>query len=228
MKRFLVPALVTFMMFDLPAASASTNSAEWRFRVLLDGTEIGYHRFQLVNDDGKQVLESEASFDVRFLMFNAYSYDHRSKERWSGDCLHSIDSTTNDNGKKQWVEGRREDQGFVVHSSSGRRTLAECPMTFAYWNPSILEASRLLNAQTGEYLEVDAKPTGKSRFKVGGNALSAEEWTLTTRERQIKLWYGPQQRWVGLESSTKGGRTLRYELIEAPSVAALSRHLDRS
>ncbi len=217
----------TLIVLNPPAVAASPDSAEWRFRVFLDGKEIGYHAFRLSTVEGKQLVESEASFEVRFLVFNAYSYEHQSHELWAGDCLHSIESTTNDNGDRQWVAGRQIGEGFQVDSSSGRKTVAACPMTFAYWNPAILRASRLLNAQTGEYLEVDTKPSGQRSFKVGGSALDAKEWTLVTRDREIRLWYDPGERWLSLESTTEGGRTLRYELVEMPSVVFLARYLDQ-
>jgi hypothetical protein len=34
-------------------------------------------------------------------------------------------------------------------------------MTFAYWNPDLLGQSRLLNVQTGEYLDVQVRALGE-------------------------------------------------------------------
>ncbi len=44
---------------------------DWDFRVLLDGREIGRHRYTLESEGQSQALRSEARFDVRLLFFSA-------------------------------------------------------------------------------------------------------------------------------------------------------------
>jgi hypothetical protein len=86
----------------------------------------------------------------------------------------------------------------------------DCVQTFAYWNPSILEARRLLNPQTGEYVYVEVTPMGREiiagqqteRFRLLGDGRSPLE---------IDLWYTPARDWVALESRTPEGRRLRYD-----------------
>ena len=144
--------------FALAAASAATRSQatvqEWDFRVLLDGNEIGYHRFRLEEDGDKRYLESDAEFDVKFLFFTAYRYRHSNRERWQGGCLASIATETNTNGEKRTVTGEQSDGTFVVQTDSGIDELPQCVMTFAYWDRNILDQSQLLNAQTGEVMDV--------------------------------------------------------------------------
>ena len=65
------------------------------------------------------------------------------------------------NGLDLEVEGRRGAGGFQVSGSAGTASLPECVMSFAYWNPGFLEQPRLLNPQTGEYLEVEVRRGGK-------------------------------------------------------------------
>jgi hypothetical protein len=65
-------------------------------------------------------------------------------------------------------------------------------MSFAYWNPRLLEAPRLLNAQTGEYLPVRAEALGADRILVGGRAVDAQRYRLTARDFAITLWYSPR------------------------------------
>jgi len=81
--------------------------------------------------------------------------------------------------------------------------------TFAYWNPSILEASHLLNPQTGEYVPVKTLLMG--REIVGGQP--ADRYRLIGEGRtplQIDLWYSPGRDWLALESLTPEGHRLRY------------------
>lgn len=62
MKTWLLAALLAVPAF----ASSPGASKSWDFSVLLDGSKIGYHRFELREDEGQRLLTSEASFNVRF------------------------------------------------------------------------------------------------------------------------------------------------------------------
>jgi hypothetical protein len=92
--RALVLALLLCMHAPLEAAQARA----WQFRVLLDGRDIGWHRFALVDGAGETVLRSEASFLVRVLFVDAYRYAHRAEERWRDGCLREIAARTETNG----------------------------------------------------------------------------------------------------------------------------------
>ncbi len=83
---------IAFLFGLVIASNALASPAErsWDFSVLLDGSKIGYHRFQLTEDDGQRRLTSEAKFDVRFLFINAFRYRHTNNEVWSDGCLERI------------------------------------------------------------------------------------------------------------------------------------------
>jgi hypothetical protein len=83
-------------------------------------------------------------------------------------------------------------------------------MTFAYWNPDLLGQSRLLNVQTGEYLDVQVRALGEETITVRGGAQRAQRYVLETRDFRIDLWYSPSKEWLALESRTDGGRKIRY------------------
>jgi hypothetical protein len=189
---------------------------EWEFRVLLDGDEIGYHRFELVRDGALSRVRSEASFSVRFLFFDAYKYRHENEELWQDGCLQAIDARTRVNGKSMSVRGERGSDGFVVATEDDRAVLGECIMSFAYWKPEFLEQKRLLNAQTGEYVPVRIEPETEEQLEIGGRPVPAIRYSLDAGEMAIRLWYTPEREWLALESTTEGGRLLRYEPVRAP------------
>lgn len=201
-----------------PLAQPADTTRNWRFDVLLDGKEIGYHAFELRDDGSQQVLETEASFDVKFLFINAFRYRHSNVEIWSDGCLEKIDATTNSNGKQQTVSGRRADERFAVRRTEGESSLPVCVQSFAYWNPRILDATRLLNTQTGEYENVSASFDRRDEVRVDGEPVDALRYRLSTKGGDITLWYSDddQPLWLALEAPAKGGRTLRYEPTRVP------------
>ena len=208
-------AVLASLLVVAPTATSSPTApaadGEWNFRVLLDGREVGWHRYVVRGDGASTKVESRAQFDVRFLLLNAYSYRHTARERWRGACLDELESRTETNGRVEEVAAVAYDDAVVVDGPSGDARLPGCVMSFAYWDPRILRATRLLNSQTGELLPVSVAERGTERVNVAGRTVAATRHRLSAPNLQIDLWYA-DGRWVALEAPTPGGRTLRYEL----------------
>ena len=198
-----------------PGGDAPGATERWNFRVLLDGKPIGVHRFTLQQDGARRTLQTDAQFDVKLLFFSAYRYRHEALEQWEGDCVATVATDTDTNGERQSVRARTQGASFVVESG-GRREVHEgadrCAMTFAYWNPRILDARRLLNTQTGELMPVTIATLGDERISVRGHPVTAARYRITATDLSIDVWYA-DRRWVALESLLKNGRRLRYELM---------------
>jgi hypothetical protein len=213
MKRLLSAFLLVFATSAADATSAGPENYEWRFRALLDDEPIGYHNFILRGSGDYRVLDSQADFEVKLLFINAYDYDHRATEQWAGNCLRRIQATTNDNGKAYRVAGSLRGRQFTVTTGEGPTRLPGCVMSFAYWNPEILNQDRLLNAQTGEFVDVEVSFMGREKITIGSRPVDAQRYRLEAEGRQITLWYSAQGRhWLGLEVITDDGYELRYEL----------------
>ncbi len=196
----------------LGCCASPAIAKEWAFNVYLDGKEIGQHRFAAVTANGQLELTSEASFNVRFLFFNAYKYRHVANEKWQGDCLVSLVARTEENRQISLVAGRKLDDGFAVDGPQGKLKLPPCTMTFAYWNPQMLKRQRLLNPQTGEFQEVRIDSFGQETITVRGRPVRAERYRLTATKMQIDLWYSLDQEWLALESTTPTGHLISYKL----------------
>lgn len=206
--------LFTSILFtpDAIAADDERELASWDFDVYLDDKKVGKHRFELSQKGSARQLQSEASFKVKFLFVTAYSYKHSASERWSDDCLVKLDATTNTNGKRNAVSGEKSGLTFVVDDDNSVTELPECVMTFAYWNPAFLERQRLLNPQTGEFLDVSVENQGTDSLQVRGSTVAATRFKLTAANIDVTLWYSTSNEWLALESVAKGSRIIRYEL----------------
>ena len=85
-------------------------------------------------------------------------------------------------------------------------------MTFAYWNPKLLDQTQLLNPQTGDYVDVRVEKVGDEILVVRGQPVEAKRFKLTAVGVDLTLWYSPDNEWLALSSVAKGGRVIRYEL----------------
>jgi hypothetical protein len=199
----------------LLGASAHAGALrEWRFDVSLDGRPIGEHHYALRELDNGRELTSEARFRVKVLFFPAYRYEHEAREVWRGECLAQIDARTDDNGERSTVIGRESGGRFRVETGRSVDVLEPCVQSFAYWNPQILEAARLLNPQTGEHVPVTVVRQGRESI---GNYEHADRYRLIGADAsgaplQIDLWYTREREWLALESLMPDGRRLRYSL----------------
>lgn len=208
--------LTTCTAFPASAVPEATvdnsRSREWNFDVFLGDSKVGYHHFRLVQDLDQQRLVSEADFRVKLLFVTVYKYQHENVETWQGDCLQEIEFRTNANGKKFSVFGLQGPEAFEVQASGLRTEVPGCVKTFAYWNPDFLEESALLNSQTGELLPVSVESIAEEPFTVRGEAVTAIRYRLQARGMDLDLWYSNDREWLGLQSTTKDGRTIRYRL----------------
>jgi hypothetical protein len=203
--------LAILLLLACASPSYANSSGDWRFRVLLDGREIGSHSYTLEPAGEGALLRSEARFEVKFLFVTAYTYEHDAVERWQGGCVRSLESRTESNGARSAVNAMTGNGGLAVARPEGRDLHAGCVMSFAYWDPRILGADRLLNSQTGELVPVQVTAQGQEAFAVRGEPRTASRYRISGRELQIDLWYADGN-WVGLEALADGGRRLRYEL----------------
>lgn len=209
-------AAVALMLATANPAWAQAPPDTWLFSARLDDRPIGTHRFTLSSDaNGIARLESEAAFDVTLLGIPVYRYRHRASERWRGDCLESIDATTDDNGRSTAVRGRRGSPGeFDLEPRDGRprqKLAVDCLMSFAYWQPALANQRTLLDPGTGRPEPVVIEPLPPTSIEVEGTPRPVRGLRISGLPRPIDVWY-EGTRWVGLDTVVSGGRRLSYSL----------------
>ena len=198
--------------FGLAVATAGAHAASYDFQASLDGKPMGTHRFVVDGDAAARTVESEASFDVRFLGIKAYSYRHHASERWQGDCLRSLEASTDDDGRKTAVRAERAADATHVTVGDQVRDDPGCIMTFAYWNPALRGQSRLLNPQTGKLEAVHIEQLADGTIPVGGKPVAATHWRIEGAESPVDVWYAADGAWIGLDSVVGGKHRLSYRL----------------
>ena len=187
-------SIITCLIFSMANALAE----EWNFDAIMKDKVIGKHTFSVNNEK----IISKADFHIEFLFMDIY-YQHKSEELWSGNCLNSISSQTNDDGDEFVVNGIRESNNFYVITNNVKAPLPACIMTFAYWNPKILEQDKLMNSQNGEYLDVKTTLLKQEKITIKGKNISANRYEMIASKNgveklKIQLWYDQNMQWVAL------------------------------
>jgi hypothetical protein len=206
--------LMTFLIFSIGLTSFAQTSTQqtYDFKVFLDDDEIGVQRFFVSTEGTRTQIEVEARFDVKYFFITLYSYRHTNSETWEGECLKDIRAKTNDNGESFFVEGAAKGGQLRLQTHNGGKNLEGCVKTFAYWNPTWFQSNRLLNSQTGELQPVEIQTVGEETIAVRGPTIPTKHHRIISDKFTIDLWYTMNDEWVGLQSTTKEGKKLRYEL----------------
>lgn len=199
--------ILKFFIFLILFSSSVLNAQTWDFDVSMDGKHIGSHQFILNNqENNRQILKSEAKFNVKFLSINLFEYHHQADELWESDCLKTLEAKTKENNKVTVIKGYQDIPLFKVNGLKPVEIDSECLMTFAYWNPKILQQKKLLNPQTGEYLSTNISYVGKDTILVKGENVKADQYKIVTSKFKINIWYGLDGQWLALRSLTPDGR----------------------
>jgi hypothetical protein len=99
-----------------------------------------------------------------------------------------------------------------VVNATGAAGLSGCVMSFAYWNPAILQQQRLLNTQTGEYVDVSVQRLGESSPPQSDDPPAAH-YRIRSADAAIDLWYSAELDWLALSSITPDGYRLHYRRV---------------
>jgi len=186
----------------------------WHFDVTLDGSPVGQHEYALTSDGAQQQVTSVARLRVKLLGITLRRYDHRAQERWAGGCLVALDALTDDDGRRTEVHGAPEGGAFAweVRPPQGRatRARADCPMTFAYWNPAIASRRALLDPGSGRLEAVRFEPLEPETIEVEGAPSRVRGLRILGLQNPVDLWY-LGERWVGLDTRIDG-HALSYRL----------------
>lgn len=209
---------ITSAAVDTPLVARHADPELWRFSVSIDGASVGFHEYELTPMKKGLEVRSEADFKYSILFVRLLRYSHENKEIWEGSCLREISSRTRMNRKLYSVEGQRAPENFVVETGSDSVEMPGCVRSFAYWDKHAIKSDALLNAQTGKLEDVAVSFKGtKSVASEAAGTVEADVYQIKAESGVIEVWYEKEtQLWLGLESQTKEGRTIRYEAVQLP------------
>jgi len=166
---------------------------------------MGTHRYTTVRNGDDLQVTSTADFIVKVVFVTVFNYQHTANERWHGNCLVAVNSTTQTNGEEQELE---------LEMPAG-----SCEGTYTYWDKTRLQRSTLLNAQTGEIEPASwqksaqlALPTlaGKKTLQLTPDIREAiQRSTLKTASANFHLWYDKADNLLVMQTQTDG-RTVTY------------------
>ncbi|MBC7634303.1 MAG: hypothetical protein H7251_01745 [Acetobacteraceae bacterium] len=176
------------------------------------GDDIGRHSITFSGDAAQ--LQVDIAVDIRVGLgpITLYRYGLRATERWRNGVLQEVSGTTNDDGTKDFVNARRQNDRLSVEGSAGPAYLAPAASIAAsHWNRAEL-AAPMVNIQDGALLEFKVTPKGLEQLTARGRQVAAEHYVLDGKEH-LEIWYDSAGVWVGLTAIGRDGSLITYEQI---------------
>jgi hypothetical protein len=235
MRRQIAAGVVLVLVFSGATALAADfpYASNLAFKVYRNGSEIGQHTVSFRNDGAKRQVKISVNLAVKALGITAFRYSHEAREVWNAGNLESLESHTDENGKKYVVRARRDAQGLVVDrevtplmlaaSASdqalvlpevGHEVLPANTLPTSNWNFAQVSRRVLLNTQYGTPSHTTVTAIGREAVKTGsGAAIEATRYRYTG-DLRMDQWFDDKGRWVKAAFPAFDGSIIEYVLQE--------------
>ena len=222
----MIRALLVLLCLNALPSLADT----FDFEVLLNGKAIGHHKITLsVDERGRQVVQGDADYTVKLLGITFFGYQHQHREIWDGNCLQSLNTSTQTNGKSAQLTLTRSPEGYALTTLKEPKVLTldaqPCLWSYAYWRKDFTSQRQLMNGQTGQMSTVsfqrrppiEANPLNPGPMPKPSTVAAPPEssgirYKLVTDDQTIAVDYSPSGQWVGLQVDLAPNRVLTYRL----------------
>lgn len=200
-RSFVAGAVAACVMGGSPAFAASGTR---RFDIRRAETSIGDNRVSVSRNGAQVSVDIAVDIEVRALGLRVYRYSLASRELWEGGQLMTLESESDDNGKRHFVSARRGADGLRINGSGFSGTVGGNPGTTTYWSPALLSRSVWISTQGGKPLSVRAQRGALESIPTATGTAQARRWRISGDLSDLDLFYDASDEWVGSEFPARG------------------------
>ena len=208
-RSFFISSFLSLGLISQKAYS-STAVPSLGFDVLLNDEIVGYSN--LTHKKLKNGLEVVVDVEIKpkFLGLNFMKYTLRNREVWEKRKLISLDSNSSWFGRKYFVKGQREKDGFRIEGSAFSGVIKDNFATTSYFTPDFLKRKTWISTQDGTPLEVKVRKLKNKIVSINDKTYSVKEWEISG-DLDLTLQYDGNDNWVG-SSFTVGNYPAKFTL----------------
>lgn len=193
-------------------AGMPASTERYDFQVLRNGSPIGHHRVTVRSEGQRSEVEVDIELRVKAAGFlTLYRYLHQSREIWEGDRLVSLQSTTDNDGRQEYLNAQAGADGLQVDGSGYRGVLPADTMPTSYWRRDFLRRATIMDSQNGRRLDLTIRPQQYELASAARNDVPAQR-SLLTGDVDLTLWYDRDGRWVKTAFPARDGSQIEYLL----------------
>lgn len=193
-------------------AGMPASAQSYDFQVLRNGTPIGHHRVTVRSEGQRSEVEVDIELRVTAAGFlTLYRYLHRSREVWEDDRLVSLQSTTDNDGRQEYLNAQAVADGLQVEGSRYRGLLPAGTMPTSYWHQDFVRRPTIMDSQNGRPLNLRIRPQQYELASAARDEVPAQRYDLSG-DVELNLWYGRDGRWVKAAFTARDGSRIEYLL----------------
>jgi hypothetical protein len=196
-------------MPTLPVPSGGALS----FHLIRHDNNIGTHTIRFDQQGDTLTVHVDVDVLVKFGPIPLVRYAHHTVEVWQADRIASLESTTDKNGTKLYMQAHRTDAGLSVVGTAAKTYIApEDALPTTYWNRRLL-SSPMIGTQDGMLVHPVVRDLGTDPVPIAaGGRIPATRYSLRG-DLDLDLWYDQTRTWAGMEFSVADGSVIHYERV---------------
>ena len=210
---FRLSILLLAMALPWAALAGMPASVEsYDFQVLRNGAPIGHHRVTVRGDGQRSEVDVDIELRVKAAgVLTLYRYLHQSREIWEGERLVSLQSTTDNDGRQEYLQAQATAAGLQVDGSRYSGVLPADTMPTSYWRRDFVRRATIMDSQNGRPLNLNILPQQYELASAARDEVPAQRYDLSG-DVELKLWYGRDGRWVKTAFTARDGSRIEYLL----------------
>ena len=190
------------LLLAAPAVAAAAARADYQWRVLRNGSEIGTHNVTFTQRGDEVSALSDLAITPRVMGVVVYRFEHRYTEVTRGGLFVQVQSRLNHNGRTIEVEAAATPQGVALLGPEGALILPRGAAPLSWWEPQRFGGGTpLFGTTTGKPMDLrwarEALPGGGTRWRTSG-------------EVEAVLDFDAGWRWIGYQVKAEDGNDLSY------------------
>jgi hypothetical protein len=194
------------------AAPAPVEADEVRtFAVTVDGKPGGAYTISTAAAaDGTETVTVAAAVKVKTALYT-YTYELNSVEAWKGGRLVSLESRSNDDGKKRAVSAAAAAGGLTVTVNRETRKVGADVLTATGVRVPAADKARdavLFDTEDGSETAVRVEPLGACRVTLNGRAIDGAKFKVTGKDVAAEWWFDTNGRVIRQEMKWDGHKVV--------------------
>ena len=201
-------ALGAAALVALPRAPCAAAPDPLAFDILRTGQHVGRHEVAFAPTDDGFVARTRIDVVIKVGPFTAYAFRQEASDFWRDGRLVESRIATDDNGETSTIEAVAAADRLMIAGPGGTQSAPLGLMTdLCFWNGTIVDQERLINARDGDLRAIRAKRTSVSNLILAGHEVETACWQVVADDEPLGLvWYDAQGRWVHGRLYVKGER----------------------
>ena len=193
------------------------------FDIYRNNTHIGKHIFFFEKSNDTLAVKSEINFQIKKLGIVLYKYNVKGTEVYKDGELIKFNSTTDQNGKKKYVNLKLENGEYLIDGSSYKGKAPVSYLLGTWWNHSIVEAEAQISAVSGRIIHQKVTFLGNEQIKIGNKNYDTLHFNFSSTDKKLDkdkklntdVWYDEKTlNWIKASFKKKGNWVYKLISIE--------------